>query len=309
MKRISIVLVLLLIIASMSGCKGGGGGSGQVKISISPQDVTLLLGAEKQFTAVVTGLSDQGVTWSATGGEIDDDGLYRATEVGIFEVRATSKAAPSKTAGTKVYVSPPGVDEFSEVTAWEGTVRWQVKGSWSSSGGSGITYDHKINEDITREYRLEDKRYEALLQRDVWRRPLDSAVVVSGTIKDRSDKFPGNGYCEINWTGPITVDPETLDYQDYLSIDESAGIYTIELYSFIASSIPCTIYDSLGDPWETWDEFRFEDIKLTNQPLPSVVTTLTGSKTEKRLFSPLWGSEPLEPKELEVTITWSFVPQ
>jgi|SRR5690554_1429392 len=304
MKKIGIALVLFFIIVTMIGCTGGDGPSDQIEISISPKDVTLLFGEEQQFTAVVTGLSDQDVTWSATGGEIDVDGRYRATEVGTFEVRATSKADPSKTAGTKVYIVLPGVNEFSKVSAWEGTVRWQVKGSWSSSGGGDKTYDHKINEDITREYRLEDKRYDALLQRDVWRRSLDSAVVVSGTIKDRSDEYLGDDYCEINWTGPITVDPET---PDYLSIDESAEVYTIELYSFLASPIPCTIYEG-GDSWENWDEFRFEQIMLTNQPLPAVVTTLTGSKVEKLLFAPLWGSGTLEPKELEVTITWSFVP-
>ncbi len=85
MKRISLVGVLFLSMVLMTSCAAGNGGSKQVTISISPKNETIFVGDELQYTATVTGLSDQRVTWSATGGEIDENGLYLATEPGIFD--------------------------------------------------------------------------------------------------------------------------------------------------------------------------------------------------------------------------------
>lgn len=53
----------------MISCSRGDGGSKQVTISISPKNEIILIGDELQYTAVVTGLSDQRVSWSATGGK------------------------------------------------------------------------------------------------------------------------------------------------------------------------------------------------------------------------------------------------
>ena len=296
MKRITIIMVLALILSMTIGCNGGNGESKLVKISISPKDVTLFLGEEKAFTAVVSGASDQQVTWSATGGEIDDDGLYRATELGTFKVKAASKADPSKTATATVNVLSP-MGDFSDVTAWVGTVTWKVNGSWSSSGVG--TWEHRINENITRKYRLEDKGY------NKWRRRLNSEVMVSGAIDSKSIDSTGC-YGEIKWSGAITVVPDT---HDYLSIDEAEGTYTIELDVIDASPIPNGIYDSDGEPFETWDFVWLEEILIANQPLPQTGTTLAGSKVEKRLIAPVWGEgDSSESKELDVTITWSFTP-
>ena len=124
LRRIGLVLVLFLSIVLVIGYASGNGQSKQVTISISPQDVTLLPGDKQQFTAVVTGLPDQRVTWSATGGVIFEDGLYLATQAGTFEVIATSKADPSKTAKAKVHVlGAVGVEDFYDIKAWQGYIR------------------------------------------------------------------------------------------------------------------------------------------------------------------------------------------
>src|SRR5690554_5744405 len=193
MKRIGLILVLFLSIVLMSFCAGGNGQSGQVTISISPQNVTLLVGDKQQFTAVVNGLTDQRVTWSATGGEIDENGLYWATTPGTFDVIATSKADPSKTAKAKVYVlAGVGVEDFNDIKAWQGYVTCKVSASWSSTGESGTAYQHQYNDDIKREYRLEEKGYYT------WRRRTNSPVEVSGLIHDRSEELPdGKDYCEV----------------------------------------------------------------------------------------------------------------
>lgn len=303
MKRMTVILFLVLSV--LIGCTGGNGERKQVAISISPKDVTLLLREKRTFAAAVSGTSDQRVNWTTTGGTIDDNGCYHATKLGVFEVRATSKADSSKTAVATVTVLQPGGVDFSDITAWIGTVKWKVNGSWNASGEGDLTFTNKINEDITREYQLEDKSYNALLQCDEWCRRMDSPIEVSGTIEDRSDKSPGEGYCEIDWKDSITVFPE---HRDLLSIDKTKGTYTIELYNFFGSPIPCTLYESLDNPTETWDEFLFEKIKIVEQ-LPLTGMILSGSKVEKRPFSPTWGGTgALDPKELDVTIIWNFTP-
>ena len=62
---------------------------------VSPQEVVLDPGATQQFNAQLLGI-DEPVTWSATGGNVDENGLYMAgTAPGTFTVTATSIADPS----------------------------------------------------------------------------------------------------------------------------------------------------------------------------------------------------------------------
>src|SRR3981081_2721800 len=87
----------------------GSDGSGTVKISVSPASVALVSNQKQQFTATVSGTSNTAVKWSATAGSVDAGGLYIAptvtsqTNVGV---KATSVAAPSKSASAAVTVDP-----------------------------------------------------------------------------------------------------------------------------------------------------------------------------------------------------------
>lgn len=303
LKRIGLALVLLMSIVLMIGCGGGNGGSKQVTISISPEDVTLYVGEKQQFTAVVTGLSDQRVSWSATGGEIDENGLYLATTPGTFEVIATSKADPSKTAKAKVFaISEVSFEDYSEIEAWQGYITCKVNASWSSTGETGTVYQHQYNDDIKREYRLEEKGYYW------WRRLPQSPVEVSGSIHERSEGHEGD-YCEVKWQGQLTVVPDVLfSERDYLKIDEEAGTYTIVLYGFKVPGIKMVLYED-NDPVESWDGYGLETIEIADQPLPSVGMTLTGSKVEKVSLAPLWyETGAYVEKEADMTITWHFTP-
>lgn len=303
MKRITVFLVLSLLTSILIGCGSGGGGSREVTISISPKNVTLLQWQEETFTAIVTGLSDPRVTWSATGGDIDENGRYWATEVGTFEVIATSKADPSKSAKTKVYVLAPRAEDFYEIKAWQGYVTWKVNDSWSSTDEAGVTYAHQFREDIKREYCLEEKGYY-----NWWRRS-DSPIEVSGSIHDRSDELPDRkNYGEIKWNGSLMVVPESLSNTDRLLIDEEAGTYSIVLYSFGVPEIKRILYQD-DEPWESW-ESGLPEIRIIDQRLPAVGTTLSGSMVQKDYLYPLWFATGAgEPKETDVTITWHFVPK
>lgn len=77
-----------------------------VQVQVSPSSVTLSTGQSQTFTAVVTGTSNQAVTWSvgAAGGSITSAGVYTAPATpGTYQVKATS-------------VDDPGESGFASVT-------------------------------------------------------------------------------------------------------------------------------------------------------------------------------------------------
>lgn len=80
-----------------------------VTVTASPQTTTMVMGATRAFTALVTGSADTAVTWSVVegpaGGAVDATGSYTAPAgVGSFHLRATSKADPAKSDGAVVTV-------------------------------------------------------------------------------------------------------------------------------------------------------------------------------------------------------------
>jgi glycosyl hydrolase family 39 (putative alpha-L-iduronidase) len=88
-----------------------------VAVSIAPTTASVMASATRQFTAMVTGTSNTGVTWSVDGvnggnstvGTISASGLYTApASAGTHTVTATSTANPSKTASASVTVSTGG---------------------------------------------------------------------------------------------------------------------------------------------------------------------------------------------------------
>jgi hypothetical protein len=67
-------------------------------VTVTPSFGFASPGGTVQFSATVTGSSDQRVTWSAAGGSIDANGRYTAGSTpGNFSVTATSVADPSST--------------------------------------------------------------------------------------------------------------------------------------------------------------------------------------------------------------------
>jgi len=111
--RCSLVLGVLISTGWLSGCSSGGATSGSsapsISVSISGAASTRL-GATSQFTATVTGTTNQAVTWqvngvtggSAAAGTISASGLYTAPasmpSVQTVTVSAVSAASASATA-------------------------------------------------------------------------------------------------------------------------------------------------------------------------------------------------------------------
>jgi len=77
-----------------------------VKVAITPSSlVTLNPGATQQFSAVVTGVSNTAVTWSASSGKVSATGLYTApaeSSGGKITVTATSVADPAEASQASV---------------------------------------------------------------------------------------------------------------------------------------------------------------------------------------------------------------
>jgi hypothetical protein len=88
-QRLSI-LVLLLVAALMATSCGPAAANGaqandaqSVTISLTPNNLTLLPGQTRQFTATVSGTANSAVTWSATAGSVSASGLYTAPAVTV----------------------------------------------------------------------------------------------------------------------------------------------------------------------------------------------------------------------------------
>jgi hypothetical protein len=144
----------------------GGATSGSVPpsagISISPRAMSLLAGQKQQFIAAVTGLSNPAITWTASGGTINNVGLYTAPAAagtyivtanaapsrwrrssagetpGSAVVTVTASAPPPVTSNTQVSISPTAASlltgaqqQFS--AAVSGTSNTAV--TWSATGG------------------------------------------------------------------------------------------------------------------------------------------------------------------------------
>jgi hypothetical protein len=85
-----------------------------VAVAVSPNPITVFLGATQPFTAMVSGSTNQAVTWTvqegAAGGSINSAGLYTAPQVpGIYHVIATSMVDSTKNATATINVPPIAV--------------------------------------------------------------------------------------------------------------------------------------------------------------------------------------------------------
>jgi hypothetical protein len=124
----------------------------QVSISVSPNTASVSTGAQKQFTASVSGSTNTAVTWQASSGTVSSSGLYTApSSAGTYSVTATSAADSTKSASATVTVSQPQVsisvspNTASVSTGGQEQFAANVSGTsntavtWSASGGTVST--------------------------------------------------------------------------------------------------------------------------------------------------------------------------
>lgn len=82
-----------------------------VIVTTSPASAVLTPGDSQQFEAIVTGATDDTITWTATGGIIDPNGLFTAGDTeGDFTITATSDEDPSVFSSSNVTIENQSVD-------------------------------------------------------------------------------------------------------------------------------------------------------------------------------------------------------
>ncbi len=117
-ERTASFLCILSTAWSLAGCTGTAGSPGSISnnppaaatvaVSVTPSSASVQTGGTQQFSANVTGTTNTGVTWSATGGTISSSGLFTAgTTAGTYAVTATSMADTSKSAQVPVTLTAP----------------------------------------------------------------------------------------------------------------------------------------------------------------------------------------------------------
>ncbi len=123
----------------------------RVSVSVSPSTAIVQGGLTQTFLATVSGATDKSVTWRVDetgGGTIDARGLYRApATAGIYHVRATSAADPTKSAVAKVTINQ--ADPRPTISVFTGTPATISAGqsatlSWSVSGATSLSLDNGI---------------------------------------------------------------------------------------------------------------------------------------------------------------------
>lgn len=119
----------------LAACQGNGPG---VQVTIVPRQVVLAPGVRQTFTATVTGTPNTAVSWSTTGGTLENGGsqaMYLAPAVpGDYEITATSVADPSRLATAEVRVAAPGE------TLWT-----RLMGAQTHDGATCVTIDRDGN--------------------------------------------------------------------------------------------------------------------------------------------------------------------
>jgi len=148
-----ILVILSLLTLSLAGCTLVGTQAATapaIKVTVSPTSASVQAGHTQQFTATVSGSTNTGVTWSATGGSISSSGMYTAPNTtGSYVVTAKSVAdsATSASAAVTVNANPVVSVVISPTSAsllTNGTQQFTatVSGSsntavtWSTTGGS-----------------------------------------------------------------------------------------------------------------------------------------------------------------------------
>ena len=126
-----LIFIIIVLVASLSSCH-----KTEISVSITPEQADLTAGQQFQFTATVSNDSKNLVVWTASGGVIDQSGLYTAgRQAGTYRVVATSTVDKTKFAVATVRITVP-----------EGTLLWH---KWLASKDyetpSAMAVDNKGN--------------------------------------------------------------------------------------------------------------------------------------------------------------------
>jgi fibronectin type 3 domain-containing protein len=98
-------------------------------VAISPTLASIPVSTQKQFAATVSGTTNTGVSWSATGGTVSSSGLYTAGAMaGTYSVKATSVADTTKSASATVTVTAVITSSHTVNLSWIASTSANIAG-------------------------------------------------------------------------------------------------------------------------------------------------------------------------------------
>ena len=180
-----------------------------VQVTVSPSNASLFAGDQRQFSATVLNATNTSVTWTASGGTINQTGLYTAGSTpGSFIVRATSTEDPAKSATANIEIAA----NFGRVT-----LHW-VDGQGNSEDMAVITTSP------IRPSGVSFPQYEG------------SAIVESYRLHLEN---VANGQCSGNF-GPETTTVTSPTSAIIWVTTPGNGIYEMLIRFFVATRVECT---------------------------------------------------------------------
>ena len=148
---VACMLQTLLVLVSCQGTTSSHSsnpGNSTIVVTLNPPSVTLPAGNPQPFSANVTGSSNTGVTWSATGGTISGAGLYTAgSSTGNFTVTATSVADNSKFGQATVMITPASPPPGTATSITKDGITWTF--SQAVPVGQFVTGDYYVVGPVT----------------------------------------------------------------------------------------------------------------------------------------------------------------
>ncbi len=216
-----------------------------VSLSVTPTSATLTTGRTQQFTATVSGTSNTGVTWTATGGSVSTAGLYTApTTAGSYTVTATSVADNTKSASAIVSVSAPvavsvtpssaslltaGSQQFTATVSGSTntSVTWSTNGGTVSSSGLYTAPSSGGNYTVTATSVADSTKSASATVTvsatvAVSISPTSASLLTGGT-QQFTATVSGTTNTSVNWS----ASGGTISYLGYYSAPSTAGTYTV----------------------------------------------------------------------------------
>ncbi len=138
-ERVAILAIACAVLSLATGCATNSlaqshtqSAAQPIQVTISPSSVTLIPGAQQQFTATVHGTSNTATSWRASAGSISSDGTFTApavnngTEITI-SASVDGLAEPATTVvtverGPKLAITTSSLSAASANTAYAGTL-------------------------------------------------------------------------------------------------------------------------------------------------------------------------------------------
>ena len=189
-----------------------------VGVAISPTTAALAPGGTQQFTATMTGSSNNPVTWSLSSpiGSISEAGLYTAPASVATQqtvtVLATSVADPTKSAGASVIINPTPLGPTTAVSFWSPTATpGTASDPDSSSTELGLGFSTSVAGSVAGVRFYKGPSNTGIHVGHLW--TSTGTLLASVTFTNET----ASGWQQANFSTPVTINADTVYVISYLA--------------------------------------------------------------------------------------------